>query len=64
MKKLITITVLSLLSISSFASVGESSTECLMNQSTQARVSGKKEVAQNIDVRESEKAAKTTTREQ
>ncbi|WP_372653247.1 hypothetical protein [Halobacteriovorax sp.] len=64
MKKLITITILSLLSISSFAAVGEGSTECFKNQSTQARVEGKTDVAHDVGPRESEKPAKTTTREQ
>lgn len=64
MKALITITFLSLLSISSFAGVGEGSTECSKNQSTQARVAGKTDVAHDIGPRESEKPSSTSTREQ
>ncbi|PIK14531.1 hypothetical protein [Halobacteriovorax sp. JY17] len=63
MKKLMTFTILSLLSISSLASVGEGSTECSKNQSTQARVSGKSKSVQDSSSKPSEKPAESTSRE-
>lgn len=64
MKTIITISILSLLSISSYASVGEGSTECIRNQSTQARVAGKSKTAQDVSSKPSEKPSKSTSREQ
>ena len=64
MKAIITISIFSLLTISSFASVGEGSTECIMNQSTQARVAGKSKSAQDLSSTPSEKPAKSISREQ
>lgn len=58
MKTIITMTLLSL-SVASFAgSVGESSTECFKNQSTQSR--GAKTVVSN-DTAEAEKEKQTST---
>ena len=64
MKAIITISIFSLLSISSYANVGEGSTECIRNQSTQARVAGKSKTVQDVSSKPSEKPSKSTSREQ
>ncbi|ATH06552.1 hypothetical protein BIY24_00915 [Halobacteriovorax marinus] len=64
MKKLLSMTaLLSLLtlSFSSYAGVGEGSTECIRNQSTQARVAGKSKAAKEETVKESSEQEKSSS---
>lgn len=64
MKKLMTLTILSLLATTSYAGVGEGSTECFKNQSSQARVSGKSKDVKEVSTKESEGPSKSISREQ